>query len=144
MLPEFNAAGDLPEGLHRADQKEVLARFAAGSPRRKWLGSRLLELLREAESTGMLQRVFIWGSFVTAKPSPRDLDILLIMADDFSVEQLPPESRVVFHHLSAGIAFEADVFWSRASIGEEALHLWLETYQMTRDLRRRGIIELVL
>ena len=36
----------------------------------------------------------------------------------------------------------SDVFWARASIGEEVLHLW--TYQTSRNFRNRGIVELEL
>ena len=50
-------------------------------------------------------------------------------------------ARVVFDHVQARITFSADVFWTKASIGEEALALWLDTYQTSRDLRRRGIVE---
>jgi hypothetical protein len=46
---------------------------------------------------------------------------------------------LTFH---ARLLFQADVFWARASIGNEMLNLWLETYQTTRDFRKRGIVEL--
>lgn len=38
----------------------------------------------------------------------------------------------------------SDVFWARASIGEEVLQMWLETYQNSRSFRKRGIVELEL
>ena len=90
------------------------------------------------------RRVFLWGSFVTAKPSPRDLDILLIMGDDFEVERIAPSERAVFDSVQAKLLFEADVFWARASIGDETLEVWLETYQVSRSFRKRGIVELEL
>ena len=37
-----------------------------------------------------------------------------------------------------------DVFWSKASIGQEMLDLWLDTYQVGKDLKRRGIVEIVI
>ena len=43
-------------------------------------------LIKLAGGGGKLRRVFVWGSFVTAKPSPRDVDVLLLMAEDFEVE----------------------------------------------------------
>jgi len=27
-----------------------------------------------------------------------------------------------------------DIFWTKSSIGKDTINLWLETYQMTRDL----------
>jgi uncharacterized protein DUF6932 len=93
---------------------------------------------------GKLRRVFVWGSFVTAKPVPKDLDILLIMDDDFEVEGIPALAQAVFNSVRARLLFKSDVFWARASIGDEILQLWLETYQISRSFRKRGIVELVL
>ena len=144
MIPEFNFDGNLPCGIHAATESGFFDRFAASSARRKWLGERFRELLELAKATGKLDRVFVWGSFVTAKESPNDVDLLLLMRPDFEVEESPRQSRRIFEHASARVTFQADVFWSRSSIGEETLQIWLETYQHTRDFKRRGIIELVL
>jgi len=69
----------------------------------------------------------VWGSFVTAKPDPRDLDVLLIMNEDFEVERIALGTHEVFDSTRAKLRFESDVFWARASIGEEVLQTWLET-----------------
>jgi hypothetical protein len=69
--------GELPLGVHLADWEEFRARFCGSSPRRLWLSGRLRTLLELASANGKLRRVFIWGSFVTAKFAPKDLDILL-------------------------------------------------------------------
>jgi len=66
------------------------------------------------------------------------------MDEDFEVERIALPSRAVFDSVRAKLLFESDVFWARASIGEEVLHLWLETYQTSRDFRKRGIVELEL
>lgn len=92
--------------------------------------------------TGKLLRVFVWGSFVTTKPAPRDVDLLLIMDEDFEVDRIPPAAQEVFDCTRAKLRFESDVFWARASIGEEVLQTWLETYQISRTLQKRGIVEL--
>ena len=91
-----------------------------------------------------LRRAFVWGSFVTAKTSPRDLDILLIMSDDFEVEQMSASAQAVFDSTRAKLQFESDIFWARSSIGQEVLDLWLDTYQTSRGFRKRGIVELEL
>jgi hypothetical protein len=144
MLPEFNSHGDLPPGVHTAGWEVFQARFGAATLRRVWLLGRLRSLLDLAASTGKLRRVFIWGSFVTAKPDPRDLDILLIMDEDFEVQEISSAAQVVFDSGRAKLLFTADVFWARGSIGAEALNLWLDTYQTSRDFRKRGIVELEL
>ena len=40
--------------------------------------------------------------------------------------------------------FHADVFWTKASIAPEVLHLWLDTYQTGRDFIQRGIVAVVV
>jgi hypothetical protein len=144
MLPSFNEDGNLPEGVHLATESEIESRFVEVSPRRKWLGERLRDLLALARSTAKLQRVFLWGSFVTAKEAPRDLDLLLVMTSDFDLEHAPEGCKMIFEHVQARISFNADVFWTRASIGESTLELWLDTYQTARDFKRRGIVEVIL
>ena len=71
LLPELTAEGDLPVGVHSAGWTEFRFRFGSATPRRVWLLARLQALVSLAASTGKLLRVFVWGSFVTTKPSPR-------------------------------------------------------------------------
>ena len=144
MLPEFSSEGDLPSGVHAAGWHEFQSRFGLATARRIWLFGRLQALVELAAKTGKLLRVFVWGSFVTTKPAPKDLDILLIMDEDFEIERVAPPSREVFDSTRAKLRFESDVFWARVSIGEEVLRIWLETYQTSRTFRKRGIVELEL
>jgi predicted nucleotidyltransferase len=144
VLPDLNYRGELPPGVHRADWKEFQARFGGSSPRRAWLTGRLLALLELAATNGKLRRAFIWGSFVTGKPAPKDLDILLIMEEDFEVDRIDATAQAVFDSVRAKLLFESDVFWARSSIGSELLDLWLETYQTSRNFQKRGIVELEL
>jgi predicted nucleotidyltransferase len=101
----------------------------------------LRELLALARSTGYLERVYVWGSFVSAKESPNDVDLLLLVSDDFQLENVAEEAKGLFAHADARVRFHADVFWSRSSIDERVLALWLDTYQITREFQRRGIVE---
>ena len=144
VLPELTADGELPHGVHVTDWHEFESRFGGSSPRRLWLFSRLRALVELAATTGNLRRVFVWGSFVTAKPAPRDLDILLIMDENFEADRIAGPAQGVFDSTRAKLLFESDVFWARASIGDEVLNLWLDTYQTSRSFRKRGIVELEL
>ena len=143
MLPEFNRDGNLPEGLHQADEEEVLLRFATSSVRRKWLGEQLRHLLNAAKATGFLHRVILWGSLVTSKESPNDINVLLIMNDAFASEQVLGDTKLLFDYTQAKIRFTADVFWTKVSIEQTILDLWLDTYQIGRDFKRRGIVEVI-
>jgi len=141
MIPEFNEDGNLPAGIYRTGEEEFLSRFATGSARRKWLGERLREIFLLAKSTGKLERVLVWGSFVSAKESPNDIDILLLMSKDFQLENVSEECKNLFDYVRSRVRFHADIFWSKASIGEDTLRLWLDIYQTAKDFKRRGIVE---
>jgi hypothetical protein len=141
-LPPFNAAGDLPPGVHRAALREVLARLGQGSSRRVAVASRLARIDRLARSTGHLARLVVFGSFVTDKPEPNDVDVFLLMEDSFDVGSVLGEARLVFDHAAADAHFGASVFWSRrlAALGGEQAAI--EFWQTKRDGGLRGIVEI--
>jgi hypothetical protein len=84
-LPGFNEEGDLPPGVHRATLAEVLQRFGSGSVQRRAVGDRLNRLYQLASLAGQLARFVVFGSFVTAKDEPNDVDIVLLMEDTFDL-----------------------------------------------------------
>lgn len=65
------------------------------------------------------------------------------MTEDFSLDELRPVQETLFDYPQARIRFHADVFWTKVSIGQEVLGLWLDTYQIDKDLNRRGIVEVL-
>ncbi len=141
-LPPFNAIGDLPPGIHRVTLREVLVRFGQGSPRRVAVASRLGRIVQLARSTGHLARLVVFGSFVTNKPDPNDVDVFLLMEDAFDVDSIVGEARLVFDHAAADAHFGASVFWTRrlaAFGGEQAA---IEFWQTRRDGGLRGIVEI--
>jgi hypothetical protein len=144
-LPATLPNGYLPLGVHEVTIREIIDRFGTGTPRRQVLVTLLQELLGLARATGKLRRAFIWGSFVTDKPFPRDLDVFLLMQEGFDQEfaGLPPTQQCVFEHERARLLFEADVFWATEAIGAEVLASWLNVYQLSRDMVQRGIVEVI-
>ena len=52
-------------------------RFGHGTPQRHLVTSRLRHIYALAHVTGKLQRFVIFGSYVTAKLEPNDVDIIL-------------------------------------------------------------------
>jgi hypothetical protein len=94
-------------------------------------------------STGQVRRFIVFGSFVTAKAEPNDVDVFLLMEDSFSVASLVGEATVLFDHSAAEARFGASIFWLRRQMalgGEDAT---VEHWQIKRDGNRRGIIEIV-
>jgi len=144
VIPKFENSGNLPKGVYKVTLDEVREVFGTGSARRKWLVENLKEIIALAKSTRKLERVIIWGSFVSDKELPQDIDLLLIMKEGFSIDKVNSEMRRVFDYAQGRIAFNADIFWVKSSIGKETITLWLETYQMTRDFESRGIVEVII
>jgi hypothetical protein len=141
-LPDFTATGDLPVGVHRVSLPEALFRFGTGSKRRRRLALRLERVFRLATDTGHLARFIVFGSFVTTKLEPNDVDVFMIMDDDFDVAVLNRESQLMFDHAAAQTHFGCSVFWLRrlaAFGGEEAT---VEYWQIKRDGTKRGLIEI--
>jgi hypothetical protein len=135
ILPPFTTSGDLPEGVHTAGWAQIDARFG-GSPARDRLLARLRHLHELAARTGKLKRFLVFGSLVSDVPAPRDVDIALVMAADFQLENAPRESQTLFSHADAEARFGASVFWVRESMLPEALML---ANQTRRDpARNRG------
>jgi hypothetical protein len=144
-IPEFESIGDLPVGVHQATLGEVITRFGHGTPQRQIVTERLIHIHDAAKSTGKLIRLVIYGSYVTAKPSPNDVDIILIMRDDFDPFDCDAEAAIVFHHLQAHDVLGASVFWAPLSgILLATVDQFIAGWQIKRDLGLRGIVEVLL
>jgi len=142
-LPPLTQTGDLPLGVHRASLPEICERFGAGSRRRMALADRLERIYRLARATQQLARFVVFGSFVTDKPEPNDIDIFLVMEDAFNGEDLQGEAALLFDHAAADAHFGASVFWVRrlaALSGEQAA---VEYWQVKRGGGQRGIVEII-
>jgi len=141
--PEFNESGDLPIGIHRAALAEVIDHFGRGSFQRAIVAQRLERIYSLASQTGKVARFIIFGSFVTNKMSPRDVDVFLLMDDTFDVGKVKGEAAIIFNHTSAQNYEGASIFWVRrmAAFGgeDEAVAFW----QVKRDGEKRGIVEVI-
>ena len=141
--PEFNDMGDLPPGVHQATIAEVIRHFGTKTLQRQIVGRRLERIYNLARETGHLARFVVFGSFITAKPGPNDVDIFMLMRDTFESDKVSGASAIIFDHTAAQNAEGASVFWIRrmAAIGgeQEAMEHW----QVKRDHTMRGIVEVV-
>jgi hypothetical protein len=142
-LPSFTANGDLPPGIYRATLVEVLERFGSSSPQRMLVSLRLERIYNVAWATGHLARCVVFGSFVTAKPLPNDVDVFLLMEDTFDVSQLTGEARLLFEHAAAQTRFGASVFWLRRLAVLDDEQTTLAYWQVTREGHHRGIVEII-
>lgn len=86
--PNFNKNGDLPPGIYQTTLAEVVAHFGKSTRHRRIVARRLERIYSLAEKTGHLARFLIFGSFVTTKRHPGDIDIFLLMENTFDASQL--------------------------------------------------------
>lgn len=146
-IPALNADGFLPEGIHECTLDEVHARFGVfqRSDRRPLLWAKLLEFLREVEASVIVEAVLVNGSFVSGKPDPNDIDLILVVPTnhDFAADLIPAEYNV----LSKRRVFRRygfDVLVARA--GSEEYRRYTAFFQEVRLApgQRKGILRLTL
>lgn len=142
-LPALTPGGELPLGVHAASVREVLDRFGTGAAQRRTVGLRLDRVYRVARETGQLARFVVFGSFVTVKAEPNDVDVFLVMVDTFDASRLSADARLLFDHAAAQAHFGASVFWVRRRAAWPDEPGAVEFWQMKRDGSRRGIVEIV-
>ncbi len=129
--------------MHPASLDEILERFAVDSGQRKALALRLMRVYRAAQASGHLMRFVIFGSFVTNKLEPNDVDVFLLMADSFDASHLSGEAQLLFEHAAAQAHFGASVFWLRRLAAWPDEQAAIELWQVKRGGGRRGIVEII-
>lgn len=141
-LPAFDNRGDLPVSVHQATFVEVLNRFGSGTPQRELVTSRLVHIYALARRTGKLLRFVIFGSYVTAKPESNDVDVILVVADDFTEQDYDSSLFPLFDHLRAQQGVGASIFAVRPGfIMGETVDDFIASWQLKRDKSQHGIVE---
>lgn len=97
MIPALDANGVLPPGVHDATLEEIRERFGGigyGGGRHV-LVERLARYLGELIATKLIDHVIVDGSFVTAKPDPGDIDLIIVLSanHDFGRDLRPFEAN---------------------------------------------------
>lgn len=141
--PEFNENGDLPVGIHQATLQDIIEHFGKGSFQRSIVATRLHRIHSLVVETEQVSRFIIFGSFVSDKRNPHDIDIFLLMKDTFDVHKTTGEARLLFDHMAAHNYEGASIFWIRrmAALGGEKAAI--EQWQLRRDGDKRGILEVL-
>ncbi len=141
-LPPFDPGGDLPEGLHQTHVTEFFSRFGSGTPQRERVAARLRQAFDLIRPLGIISRVIVWGSFITAKPDPADADILWVTLPGFDRGQLSVQVDVLFDPVLAKRVYGVDVL----SIPENSAFLstLFDGLSVTRASTQRGLVEVRL
>ncbi len=115
-LPPLNYHGYLPEGIHDTDV-DTLRRAFVTNAKREALWDRLQQFLHWAMAQGEFSHAYIDGGFVTDKPSPEDVDVILQPKAPFGAE--------AFRAMEPFFAVGIDQLFITYSVH---LHFWCEGF----------------
>ena len=91
-LPPVDSDGNLPVGIHSAALHEVCEAFGYQNRTRELMFTRLERIAKIIRQTGHLARMIVYGSFVTSKPEPNDIDIFLVFDENFDASACDAET----------------------------------------------------
>src|SRR5437899_2724406 len=98
-IPALNVDGLLPVGIYECTLSEIKARFGVfqGNDQRLRLFAKLESFLAEARAAGLVRSVLVDGSFVTSKPNPNDIDLVVVVlpGHDYTADLLPSQYNVL-------------------------------------------------
>ena len=137
MIPPFDVTtGRLPEGIHEASWDEIVQRFGWNHRRRQLLDglAEVIELLAQAGC----RRLWLNGSFVTAKDEPGDFDACWDV-ESVDLDAIDP----VLLDLSSGRAeqkrrFGGELFPNIIESGSGLM--FTEFFQNDLDAGRKGVV----
>lgn len=134
-IPLLDDNGNLPSGIWACTRKEIEERFGQTRRRRELLRL-FFQFLEELPRRGIHGTILVDGSFVTADPAPKDIDVLVI---------LPPtvysEKRNEVRALRVRWAPDVDVFFVPRGTPEH--RELVRFFGEDRLYRSRGLIEVV-
>ena len=98
-IPSLNQDGLLPVGIHDCTLAELKIRFGVfqSNDQRPRLFARLESFLAEVRAAGLVRSVLVDGSFVTSKPDPNDIDLVVVVLSghDYTADLLPSQYNVL-------------------------------------------------
>jgi hypothetical protein len=147
VIAPFNENGWLPDGIHDCTLQEAAERFGAfqGSDRRPQLWTRFTEFIREVKACSWTEIVLLDGSFVTAEPDPRDIDLVLVVvaSHDFAADLPPAEYNLVAQRrVRRRFGFDIVVVKNGSGELDEAIAFFKQVKQ--RPGMKKGILRITL
>lgn len=144
-LPDFDADGFLPPGIHAASLAEVGDRYGQGAVLRRQAFDLLQRVVEVALEYPTAKRVLLWGSFVTTRPEPQDLDYSLIVALDHPRTAIGGVHRRFLVPSEARQRYGVDAGY--LVIADFPLEIYVERVEFlchTKTRRPCGIVEVAL
>jgi len=141
-IPPLDEHGFLPAGLHLASLEQIEAQFGVITEVRRDLYRRLAEYVDLARHVGA-HRIFIGGSFVSSKPEPGDVDIVIWVGGNFTGLLDALDEKALDLELRFLTRTPQEAF---AAFDEEGWLDWVEFFSLVRGRRdlRKGLLEVKL
>lgn len=134
-IPDFTQHGVLPEGVHPCTFDEVRDRFTY-TPIREALFGKLASYRDWMCDFNVYRAIFIDGSFVTDKPNPGDVDVIVELPNDLTL--LNGEARRALDNSFLKNEFHLDVYPYHPNIGPHDFTLFFQ-YLRDQEATRRGL-----
>jgi hypothetical protein len=140
MIPAFYDENNLPPGRHSCTLMEIGDRFGQGERRQK-LFARLCTLAALGKECGF-RALVIFGSFVSSKLEPGDIDLFWITHPEIDTDTLRAECKAILDSEKTKAEFNFDVFWCPDEQGsvDRMTALWGQD----RSFRDRGLLMIEL
>jgi hypothetical protein len=146
-IPPFNEHGVLPAGIHDCTLEEAKVRLGAfeGSDRRPQLWEKFMEFIHEAKASSLVEAILVNGSFVSSKPDPNDIDLVLVVvaSHDFG-RDLPPAQYSLLSQQRVRSRFGFDIVVVKN--GSENLRQAIGFFQQVRQQPgvKKGILKITI
>jgi predicted nucleotidyltransferase len=127
-----------------ASLDDLKIRFGTGIPRRQFLFRQLEIVIDQLLITRSVKQIYLFGSFVSGKASPNDVDLLVVMNAGFSTTQLGGKVLELFQHDVCRIRYDADLFWVTEAVGHARIEDLLEVFSRDREGQAQSVIEVKL
>jgi hypothetical protein len=143
MIPEFDENGNLPPGVHWAEWEEFKERFGSPPIRNRMI--RGLQMAMEQLKAAGCRTIYINGSFVTAKPEPKDFDACWDREEvDINYLRTHAPRLTNYADRTAQKSFyRGEIFPSDQPVGSYSITSY-ELFQRDRELNPKGIIAIDL
>ena len=141
-IPTLQENGFLPPGLYLADLDEIWERFGRTSERRRMLFDRLRMFVDAARHVEAV-RMFVAGSYVTAKADPRDVDVVIWVGERFLELLELGDKQALDLELMFLTREPKEAF---AVFDEDGWNAWLDFFSSVRyrEEERKGVVEVRL
>lgn len=96
MLPAYYDGMYLPAGDHPATWDDVVERFSSNEKRTGFC-NRLRDILARGKLCGFV-RVYLFGSFISAKDDPGDVDMLWVYRENLDLGTLSDQCRNLLNY----------------------------------------------